>query len=765
MSEPDSDSNVSNEEAATPPEMDPDSPQARAGVRTTDEADDAEAVERVAAVINWVQNAFSSSGQGFVERYGYPKFSPYFRERRDEFAEYRSTVNKARIDETYDRWLARTVTLTLLAAVSAALVGIAVGALVVVSGALSGLEINIAIDTPLSFRYPSWLLVVWATIRAPLGVVFLGVFAAVLSGAPVAAGLYYLPHFRAYERERNIDILLPQAVTFMYSLSRGDMTFPAIVRELAKRGDTYGEAADAFQAVVNNMDYFGKDLRGALREARRDTPSEELGSLLDDMISIIDSGGEIGPFLEDQVDKFQSRAADRADQELETLELVSEMFVTVGVVGMLLGVVVLVIIASISGSNFLALYAITYLAIPLVSLTFVVLIGTISMDDSSTSVSIGQQDERIPTADIKTRLAGGSKPLGTDPGAGAYGHPDEPRSGGVTAREQSVATDGGSSGILARDEAALSTILKRRSRKETVRTLKAPLAKMRREPTYTLFVTVPLVLMYLGVVSVAGLLDLRPGPFIELYRWNTTLGFVIPAVIILTPLSFFYERQVRYQRAVNEALPSTLKKLAAANKTGMTLQDSINLVANNSEDVLAGELERVSRELRFNIGLNEALTRMANRVRNPRLTRVVSLLTEASTASGSVQQVLEVASRDIEKAREIDRQRHQRLILYVAITTFSTLIFVGVAMQLSVRLVPALAEAAQATSDSSAGGGSPFGSTFNPDELKMLLFHSALVLSVSSGMVAGKLANADLLSGAKYALAQLLVTTVVFLLA
>jgi flagellar protein FlaJ len=726
--------------------------------------------DTIAGAIASLDSAFTSEGESAIDRYAYRTFAERFRDERDRFHDYREVVNQARLDETYDRYLARVAFWTCVAAVTGALVGVTVAIVLLQTGVLEGISISIGVDVPFSVNYPGWLIDIWGLIAQPLGIALVAAIAGLLAAAPVAGGLYYLPYLAAYERERSIDVLLPQAVTFMYALSQGDMTFPQIVRELAEQKDSYGEVAESFAAVVNHMDYFGADLRTALRETRDNTPSEELASLMDDMISIIDSGGEIKPFLAGQVDKYQGRAEDRADQELDTLEFIAEMYVTVGVVGLLLGVVVLVIIASISGGGFTPLYGLIYGAIPLVSVMFAVVIGTIAADDTDTRATVKTSDERVPTEAIEARLNGEGAPIGRDPGAGAYGHPDEPGAQRPASPSGKPAPDGGvaegeQGGLLARDESALSALLTRRERRETIETLTRPFARMREQPLLTLAVTVPFSVVWVAAAVLTGLVSLSPDGFIRYYKWSTLVVFVAPVAFTLLPMSYFHERNVRYQRQINSELPSALQKLSAANRTGMTLMDSIGLVAENSESELATELERAGRELRFNVNLNEALHRMANRVKNPRLTRVVSLMTQASTASGNVREVLDVAGRDVKKAHEIDRQRFQRLVLYVTIIMFGSAIFMVVAWQLNVRLIPALAEAAEASAGTDAGGSSgPFGSTFNPNELKMLLYHGALALALFSGFVAGKLSTGSLVGGAKYAAAQVLLAAGVFVL-
>lgn len=714
-------------------------------------------IEVVAEALTRVKQTFEGDDSPTsFEQVAFRHFAGRVRDRRERFAAYRKIINQARYDDTYDRYLAKVALWGCLLGAVGAVIGIITGIAIVQFGLLAGVTEGLSVSSPVTVPAP--LLELWGVIKTPLGILTAALVSAVLFAGPTMAVLYYLPYMEAYNREREIEALLPQALTFMYALSQGQMTFPQIVRRLADADESYGEVSRTFQSVVNNMDYFGADLRTALRETRANTPSDELGSLLDDMISIIDSGGAVTPFLADKVEEYQTKAEDNAENELDTMEFVAEMYVTTGVVAILLSIVVLVIIASIQGGGFTALYAIAFGGIPLLSMGFIVMIDTLSNDDMGVTPTINPGNERLSMDAVESRIAGDRGPLGHDPGAGVYGHPDE-RHARAAVADGGYGSPTGTVPMLERDRQALEQYHNRREREEIIKTLKSPLARMREEPLLTAAVTVPVALLGVLGLTLSGIITPTLTGFIDYPIWTTVIAVILPLVFILTPISYFYERNIRYQRRINAQLPSTLNKLASANETGMTLQDSITLVADSSEDKLSRELANVQKELRWNVSLNNALGRMSRRVQNPRLARVVGLLREASTASGNVREVLRVTARDTKKAHEIDQKRFRTLIFYIAITVFGNLVFLVVSWQLTVKLIPPLAEA------SGVGGrSSPFGSGFNPDELRFILFQSAVMLSLFSGLVTGKIGAGDTLSGIKFSIAQLLLTAGVFLL-
>jgi len=723
-------------------------------------ADESGVFERLADGIVYVSDALSGSeGPSQLVRFAYRHFSGPVRERSERFAEYRRTVNQARIEETYDRYLARTIATTLFVAGIGALIGLGLGLTAWSLGLFTQLGEAVRVSSPVAF--PSVVLTIWAVVKLPLAIGSIAIVAAAMCAVPTFALFYKVPEMKAYEREREIDSLLPGALTFAFALSQGQITFPQIIRRLAAAEDSYGEVSRTFQSVVNNMDYFGNDLRTALRETRKNTTSDELGLLIDDMISIIDSGGEITPFLADKVDEYQETARDDAENTVDTMEAIAQGYTPAGVLFPLLSVIVGTIIVAIQGSGAILLHAIALIGTPLLSGMVIILIDTIMQDDLSSDPTVDRDILRTPLDAIEQRLEGGTTPLGRDPSAGVYGHPAE------HAENPEISPDGGatatgnaSRSLVKWDKQRLSEYAHRRRRAVTIQKLTSPFAQMREQPLLTLLITVPTVLVGLLGATLAGVVTPTPSGFTDNPIWTTNLAVVLPFLVVTVPIAYLHERRVRYQRRVNEALPDMLNKLAAANETGMTLQESMRLVGEGSDDLLANELERVTTELQMNTSLNGALGRMANRVENHRLTRVIVLLQEASTAAGDIRAVLRVAARDAENARSIDKEQYQTLLTHAGIVLFSALIFILIAQQLSIRLIDPLASAMQAS-----GGRGPFGSRFNPAEVKLAMYLNALSLSIMGGLVSGKMIANDVLSGLKFSLGLVFICVVVFLFA
>ena len=149
---------------------------------------------------------------------------------------------------------------------------------------------------------------------------------------------------------------------------------------MAKAEDTYGEVAKEFQSIVLETQYFDTDYRTAIRNQALQTPSDELSQFLTDMLSIINSGGDMTDFLDDKKDKHMRTAKQEQEMSLDTLELFGEMYMTLSLFPLLL-IIILVIMSMLGEADQTILWATVYGLIPLTGAGFLVLVSTVKQDE------------------------------------------------------------------------------------------------------------------------------------------------------------------------------------------------------------------------------------------------------------------------------------------------------------------------------------------------------------------------------------------------
>jgi Archaeal flagella assembly protein J len=113
-----------------------------------------------------------------------------------------------------------------------------------------------------------------------------------------AAYIFFLryPSLVKKNRTTRINLLLHHAVAYMYAMRQGGAEMMAVFRAISGSSSVYGEVAHEFRRVVRDADYFGYDVITALRHLQETTPSEKLQEFVQDLVSVVESGGTCSPF-------------------------------------------------------------------------------------------------------------------------------------------------------------------------------------------------------------------------------------------------------------------------------------------------------------------------------------------------------------------------------------------------------------------------------------------------------------------------------------
>ena len=290
--------------------------------------------------------------------------------RHEKMHDLRMAMRQARIPMSYEMYISNALFYSLMAGLTGALFGLLIAYIIV---SIVGLPDRL---THLTFS-PStaWLLQYRNIFIGLLIIIFL---TALFGGITYVLFLVY-PGFRAGERKGSIDKNLPYAVTFMYALSRGGMNVIEILRSISKCTDTYDETSREVDVILRDMDYFGNDLRTSLHNICEITPSEKFRDLMYNLLTVIDSGGDIPAYFRDKSEQYLNRAKVEQKGFLETLGLIAESYVTAFVAGPLF-IIILGVMMSVmtpGGSNVM-IYAIVYAVIPIGSMMFVVMVDIIT---------------------------------------------------------------------------------------------------------------------------------------------------------------------------------------------------------------------------------------------------------------------------------------------------------------------------------------------------------------------------------------------------
>ena len=635
---------------------------------------------------------------------GYPLYRRLFDEDDEFVSNLDRKLAEARMATPVELYLSRAITIGLLAGFLLWVVGNAVGYTLFVLGVI---EVGVLIGFP---GLDPTLIAIMEALRIPALVFVTGLVFGSIGFIAGFGSLAAVPYLRSSSREREINMLLPDAISFMYALSVGGLNQLEIIEAMGRADDTYGEVAREFQSIVQETEYFDTDYRTAIREQSLQTPSDELSQFLTDMLSILNSGGNMTDFLDEKKDKHMRTAKQQQELTLETLELFGEMYITLSLFPLLL-IIVLVVMTLLGEGDVTLLYATVYALIPIVGGGFLVLISTVKTDDPGDGY-----------------LEGGHS-NGND-GIVSPGEVD-----GDTRRFSVFAR------IRVREAIHIVTTILRR-----------PHVFFRNHPLYTFGVTVPVALGIVVWAVTAGTAPLS----VEAMKQNpvrgTFLYVYLPLYVTLIPLAVFYEWNVRARVAVIGDLSDNLRKLSGANDTGLTLLESIKTVADTSSGRLSREFDTIYAKVQYGTSLRGALVEFNNKYHIPRLARAVKLMAKAQEASSRITRVLTTAAQASENQDELDRERKSRTRMQVVIILMTYLTLLAVMAILKSQFLDVMAGLTEQAGNGGAGGagGGSLGGSVDAAALNMMFFHAVTIQAVISGTVAGYIRNANIKSGVKF---------------
>lgn len=553
-------------------------------------------------------------------------------------------------------------------------------------------------------------------IRIPLLIVVsgvvLGTIGALLGFFSPVIWLY----FDSSEREREINMLLPDAVAFMYALSIGGMNQLDILDSVAKADDVYGEISTEFEIILQETRYFGVDYRTAIRNRSLETPSSEFSQFLTDMLSILSSGGDMAQFLDEQKDKFIRTATKQQEKTLESLELFGEMYMTLSVFPILL-LILLVVLQMMGNATENLIMGTVYGLIPITGVIFIVLISTVKKDDPGDGYLIPEEGD--PYIDSETSALG--------------------------------------VGVIERFTAPYSILDRIRKGEETYKTksiLKSPQSFFLEHPNYTFAITIPLTIVLMVLFAIYGAIPL------SYEEWQTNVvGYTVmliyfPVYLLAIPYAITYELKERRRNQVTKKLSGNLRKLASANDTGQTLLKSFETVSQTSKGKLSHEFEIIHNKVKYGISMKQALIEFNNKYHLPRLARTMKLIAKAQETSSQITPVLKTAAAASEQQDDLAEERKTRSRMQIAIIIMTYLTLLAVMAILQVQFIETMAELTEATGGGGGGQEGPGGfDGIDVDKLSLLFFHAVTLQAIVSSMVSGYMRTGQLQSGVKYLLA------------
>jgi archaeal flagellar protein FlaJ len=543
----------------------------------------------------------------------------------------------------------------------------------------------------------------------------ISVFGTVISFIIGTLLIYFIimkyPGMRMKNRATKINLTLHNAVAYMFAMRKGGAEMLVIFRSISDNAHVYGEVALEFRQVIRDADFFGMDVVTALRHLMETTPSQKMKQFLEDMISIIETGGDLTGFLSGRVRLYQEEARFEQKEFLQFLSLISESYVTLFVAGPLFLIIIMVVMGMMGGAAVTQMALVIYLLLPIGSLVFILLIDMISIKSESIE-RFTRVQELSEYSDVRIEKKAGEEKFFEK--------------------------------LLHYDRI--------RNVKEFIRN---PARAFVMNYKLTLLVTVPVALIYLLTVY----LSLPPAgleQFIDMFDDHV----VIAVLIVLIPFGIFYELWRRNIQGIEASIPDFLDRMAGINQVGLTISQAISIMVNTKLGLLSYEIKRIKRDMDWGANFTDALTRFEQRISTPMIARTVTLISKATRMSGSISDVLTIAGSDARMSETLKKERMSEMFIYTAVIYLAFIVFIFVVAVITTQFIPVMGNIN--TKGLPTTGAFAGFSTVSMYTISRLMYHGCLIQAFFSGIIAGQMGEASLSAGLKHAAIMLIIALIIF---
>lgn len=178
---------------------------------------------------------------------------------------------------------------------------------------------------------------------------------------------------RANKRAKDINLKLPYALNYVAAMASAGVIPTEIFHSLGKQ-PIYGEVSREANWIYKDIAIHGKDIVTALKRAIDRSPSVKFQEFLQGSVTTITSGGDLKAYFLEKAARYQFENRIEQKAFIETMGLMAETYVTVAVAGPLFMIVMMAIIAILSGAGPTNLMVLVYLLLPVINAGYVILL-------------------------------------------------------------------------------------------------------------------------------------------------------------------------------------------------------------------------------------------------------------------------------------------------------------------------------------------------------------------------------------------------------
>ncbi len=236
--------------------------------------------------------------------------------------------------------------------------------------------------------------------------------------------------------------------------------------------------------------------------------------------------------------------------------------------------------------------------------------------------------------------------------------------------------------------------------------------------------------------------------FSLLVFWGTIafddLVFFAVVTAVFPPAILNYV-EYRWRKAIDEHLPDLFRSVVQAQETGRTLPQALEEASNRDFGPLTGELRKMTVQMSWGLGFEDALLALGRRVNTLLVQRSIPMIIEAGRSGGQAEKVFDSMGKFIQTTLLLDKERRTQTRPYIAIIYVAFFVFLFTitllfrSFFLSNDQLPILGTA-----------------LMSPEAIKRVFFHMMSIQGFFGGLVAGKMGEGAIIGGLKHSLVLML---------
>ncbi len=147
----------------------------------------------------------------------------------------------------------------------------------------------------------------------------------ILAVTGVGIFMYNYPVVIAKTRGDEIDAAIPYVLPYMKILAK-ELNLSKII-EIIDEFLIYKEIHEEFKKIKYYSNFLGYDIHSSIREAMLSCPSKQLSDIMNDLVTISNSGGDIYKYLERKLSNLNEEIDAIEKKNLDTLMIYSQIYV------------------------------------------------------------------------------------------------------------------------------------------------------------------------------------------------------------------------------------------------------------------------------------------------------------------------------------------------------------------------------------------------------------------------------------------------------